>query len=498
MKPVDPEKTYQEVLTYQKETAHLGGALSLLGWDQRTHIPLSGHAGRAEQIGALVRVLHQRGTNPELGEKLAALAEWQAGATETVNIREWHRDYQRQVQIPEALAVELAQASSASGSAWEVARPKNDWASFAPHLAKVIELTRERAAILADGGSPYDALLEDYEPGANQKELQEIFTPLRAGLVQLLAKIRASNREFQSLLGNYPVAAQDEFGREVLRSLGYDFNQGRLDPTAHPFSTGIGPGDVRITTHYYQEDFASALFSSVHEMGHALYELGLPAEHYGTPCGEAVSLGIHESQSRSWENLVGRSLGFWRHFYPMAQRYFPSLNLSLADFYAAINQVSPGLIRIEADEVTYNLHILVRFELEPQIIAGSLTVANIPEAWNAAYQANLGITPPDYAAGVMQDVHWSEGSFGYFPTYTLGNLYGAQFFAAAQHQLGDLEEAFARGEFAPFLAWLRTNIHSQGRRLPAVELVKQVTGQEPSPAALLEYLNQKYAPIYGF
>ena len=233
-------------------------------------------------------------------------------------------------------------------------------------------------------------------------------------------------------------------------------------------------------------------------MGHALYDLGLPPEHFGTPCGEAVSLGIHESQSRTWENLVGRSLGFWRYFYPSAQRYFPSLNLPLEEFYAAINRVSPGLIRIEADEVTYNLHILVRFELEPQIIAGSLAVADIPEAWNAAYQKNLGLTPPDYTSGLMQDVHWSQGSFGYFPTYTLGNLYGAQFFAAARRELGDLETDFARGDFAPFLTWLREKIHSQGRCLPARELVTQVSGSEPSSEPLLQYLNQKYAAIYGF
>ena len=297
---------------------------------------------------------------------------------------------------------------------------------------------------------------------------------------------------------HYPKEAQKAFALELLAACGYDLEAGRLDPTAHPFEISIGPGDVRITTRYFEDFFNAGIFGTLHEMGHALYEQGLPKEHWGTPRGEAVSLGVHESQSRTWENLVGRSLGFWERFFPRAKEHFPSLrDVALEDFHRAINAVELSLIRVEADEVTYNLHILVRLELELSLFRGELALEDLPGAWEERYRAYLGVAPRDYKDGVMQDVHWSGGLFGYFPTYTLGNLYAAQFFAKAQEELGPLEPLFARGEFRPFLDWSRTKIHAEGSRYRPRVLVERVTGAPLSERPFLTYLEGKYTALYG-
>lgn len=499
-----PEEAYTRLLEFQRETAYLASLGALAAWDQRTMIPRKGHAHRAQQFAALARLLHQRRTDPRIGEWLAALEGsplvQDPYADEAVNVREWKRAYEKALRIPERLSVELARATSEAETAWEEARPKDDWKGFLPYLKRVLALKKEEAEALGYEKEPYDALLDEYEPGMRVEGLRPLFAELREGLALLLDRILGSSRrpDASILHRRFPKEKQEAFAKELLYALGYDLEAGRLDPTAHPFEISIGPGDVRLTTRYYEDFFNAGIFGTLHEMGHGLYEQGLPPEHWGTPRGEAVSLGVHESQSRTWENLVGRSLGFWKFFYPRAQALFPALaDVPLEAFHFAINAVEPSLIRVEADEVTYNLHILVRFELELALLREEVSPEDLPLAWAERYRAYLGVAPRDYRDGVMQDVHWSAGLMGYFPTYTLGNVYAAQFFKRAEEELGPLEEAFARGEFRPFLDWTRRRIHREGSRFWPKTLVERVTGKPPSARYLLEYLERKCSALYG-
>lgn len=498
------QEAYNWLLHHSKETAYLGSFGALAGWDQATYIPRKGHAHRAMMQATLARLLHQRSTDPRIGEMLARVEGsdlvHDPTSVEAVNVREWRRSYDLQTKIPERLAVELAQATSLGQATWEEARPKNHWASFKPILQKIFDLTREAADAIGYQQERYDALLDQYEPGATTRQLEPIFRRVREATVDLLQRIEGSSRKPDPaiLRRYYPRAAQEALGKEVIARIGFDLEAGRLDVTAHPFMQGIGPGDVRLTTRYDEHFFNPAFFGTIHEMGHGVYGQGLPSEHYGTPMGTEVSLGIHESQSRTWENLVGRSLGFWRYFFPRAQEHFEALReVRLEDFHFAVNAVKPSLIRIEADEVTYNLHIMIRFELELAILRGDLSLEDAPEAWNAKYREYLGIESAEIKDGLMQDVHWSAGLIGYFPTYSLGNLYGAQFFQQAEKELGNLEEQFARGEFAPLLEWQRRNIHQQGSRYWPRDLVRQVTGEDLNPEHLIRYLNAKFGALYG-
>ncbi|HHO58318.1 MAG TPA: carboxypeptidase M32 [Oceanithermus profundus] len=498
-----PEQAYEALRAFQIDTAYYQSLGALAGWDQRTYIPRKGHAHRARQFAALARLLHARRTDPRIAEWLDAVEGSDLVADpespEAANVREWRRDYERAVRVPDDLAVALAQAQSEGESAWESLREADDWAGFRPYLKRVLQLTREYAEAVGYETEPYDALLEDYEPGERAARLQAMFAELGRATRDLLERIRASavRPPVEVLHRNYPVEVQRAVAYEVTGLLGYDLEGGRIDPTAHPFELSVGPGDVRITTRYYPDYLGAAFFGSVHEAGHAMYEQGLPAEHWGTPMGQAVSMGVHESQSRMWENLVGRSLGFWRFYYPKLQPRFAALaDVGLEDFHRAVNAVKPSLIRVEADEVTYNLHILIRFELELALFRGELEVDDLPEAWNAKYRDYLGVVPPNFKDGVMQDVHWSGGMFGYFPSYTLGNVYAAQLFEAAQRDLGELEEAFARGEFAPLLEWLRDRVHRHGRRFPPRRLVERATGTPPGTDALVRYLNDRFGALY--
>jgi len=497
------QDAYGWLRQHSLETAHFSSLGHLLGWDQRTQIPPKGHPHRHAQFAMLAGWIHQRQTDPRLGERLAAVEGSELVrdplSVEAVNVREWRRDYDRATKIPRDLAVALAQAAAEGETAWEQTRPRSDWQTFRPFLTRLVALKRQEAEALGFVDEPYDALLDDYEPGETAAALAPLLGELRDALIKLLAAVQGSSRlpDRAILHRHFPKADQERFARRAAAKIGYDFNAGRLDPTAHPFSTGIGPGDVRITTRYDEDCFSMAFFSVLHETGHALYDQGLPAEHWGAPRGQAVSLGIHESQSRMWENLVGRSLGFWKFFYPEAQKIFPALaGVSLEAFHLAVNEVRPDLIRTEADEITYNLHILLRFELERALVKGELQVAELPDAWNDKMRTFLGLTPPNHAQGVMQDVHWSAGHLGYFPTYTLGNLYAAQFFARAERDLGDLEAGFARGDFGALLGWLREKIHRQGNRYRPRELVKVVTGEDPNPDYLISYLTNKFGILY--
>jgi carboxypeptidase Taq len=500
-----PEEAYRWLADDSRETAYLKSMGHLLGWDQRTHIPPKGHDHRHNQFAMLAKWIHARATDPKVGEALARVEASDLvadpGATAAVNAREWRRDYDRATKIPQELAVALARATAEGETVWERTRPENDWETFKPFLDTVVALKREEAEALGYTAEPYDAHLDDYEPGETAAGLAPLLEALRVSLLRVLEAVQGSGRRPQGevMRRHFPVEAQDRFARLAAQSLGYDFAGGRLDKTAHPFSVDIGPGDVRITTRFDERYFSQAFFGTLHETGHALYDQGLPADHWGTPRGDTVSLGIHESQSRMWENLVGRSLGFWRFFYPRAQETFAVLqDVDLVTFHCAINEIKPSLIRTEADEVTYNLHILLRFELERALMNGDLAVEDLPGAFNDRMRSSLGLTPPDPGRGVMQDIHWSAGLFGYFPTYTLGNLYAAQFYARAEAELGPLEERFSRGDFAPLLTWLRDRIHSQGRRLWARPLVKEVTGEELTPRHLVRHLRAKFGALYDF
>jgi carboxypeptidase Taq len=498
------QATYENLCAHFREVAVLSSTQSLLAWDERTKLPPAGGEYRAEQMSYLAGLIHQRETAREVGEWLAELADSPLSAdphsdtgADVVNLR---RDYERKTKLPQALVEELARLAVLGQQVWAEARKANDFARFQPILERTVELKRQEAAAIGYDGVPYDALLDEYEPEAKTKEVQRVLAGLRDQLVPLVAEIAASSRRpnMEPLKRHFPIHLQEELSRRATEVIGYDFSAGRIDVTDHPFCTTLGPRDVRLTTRYDERFLPGALFSTLHEAGHGMYEQGLPAERYGLPTGQAVSLGIHESQSRMWENLVGRSRAFWEHFFPIAQAAFPSAlgGVQLDDLYFAINDVRPSLIRTEADEATYNLHILVRFELEQALLLDDLRVADLPAAWREKYQKYLGIEPPNDADGVLQDVHWSSGAIGYFPTYTLGNLYAAQLFEQAWRELGDLHAMFRRGEFQPLHEWLRTKIHSQGRRYPAAELALRITSVPLSHDALMRHLRDKFGPLY--
>jgi carboxypeptidase Taq len=496
---------YDELCSHARQSAVLESIEAVLGWDERTYMPEAAGAYRAEQMTYVAGQVHRRRTDPRLGELLAELAtsdlandpHSDAGAT----IRQLKREYDKRVKLPQELVEELTRASVLGQQAWVKARAADDYASFAPHVQKLFGLKRKQAECLGYHDHPYDALLDDYEPGAKTADVAKVLAALRDELAPLVQAISESGRKppVEILSREYPQAAQEAFGKAAAAAIGFDFERGRLDVTAHPFCSGMGPHDCRITTRYDERFFPSAFFGILHEAGHGIYDQGLRTEQFGLPPGSFVSLGIHESQSRMWENLVGRSRAFWQHFFPQFAAAFPEATqgVSLDQFFWAINRVAPSLIRVEADEATYNLHIIIRFELEQALLTGDLGASELPEAWKAKYRQYLGIEPPSDKDGCLQDVHWSAALIGYFPTYSLGNLYAAQFFEKANSELGGLERQFARGEFAPLKQWLQTNIHERGQCYPAADLVKLVTGQPLSQAPLMRHLRGKLGPLYG-
>jgi carboxypeptidase Taq len=501
----DTSQTYEALCQHVRQTSYLESTMALLEWDQQTKLPGKANQFRSEQITFLAGQIHERRTDKRMGEWIGELSESElssdpasdSGAT----IRGLKRSFDKQVKIPASLVQELAQAASVGQTMWVEARKNDDFQSFAPQLEKIFELKKAEAEAIGYEECPYDALLDEYEPGAKTSEVAAVLDALRAELVPLVEEINASGAKppVDILRRKFPIDAQKVFAREASAKIGFEYDRGRLDITHHPFCTEIGPDDCRITTRYDENFFNSAFFGTLHEAGHGIYEQGLRGEFYGLPPGKYCSLGIHESQSRLWENLVGRSISFWQHFYPRAQELFPeALNeVPLNDFCQAINHVAPSLIRVEADEATYNLHIIIRFQLEQAIINGDLSVADLPTAWNEKYQQFLGIVPPSDADGVMQDVHWSAGLVGYFPTYSLGNLYASQFFEAAENELGDFDKSFRDGDFAELKKWLNQKIHQQGQCLSGPELGQSVTGKELSHDLLIKQLREKLEPIYG-
>jgi carboxypeptidase Taq len=500
-----PQAAYDELLSRAREESLLTSCQAVLGWDELTYMPPGGVAARANQMAFLAGLQHDKASDPRIGELLAVvegsslLAD--SVSVAAVNVREIRRSYRRFQRLPRSLVEELARITPLAQQQWATSRQEADFASFCPWLEKIVALRRQEAKCLGYDKVPYDALLDYYEPGARTADIARLFAALRTELAPLLATIAGSRRRRKRaiLKRNYPVERQHAFAVEAAVVLGFDFQRGRVDTCVHPFSTHIAPGDCRIAIRYDANNFSDAFFALLHEVGHGLYEQGLDPEHDGTPLGTITSLGLHESQSRLWENLVGRGLPFWKYFFPRARQAFPEAlgKVALGDFYLAVNHVEPSCNRVQADEVTYNLHILVRFELEQALIAGDLAVADLPAAWNEAYKNTLGVAVPNDAEGCLQDGHWSEGLIGYFPTYTLGNLYAAQLFAKARSDLGNLDAAFAKGDFTGLLDWLREKIHREGARYLAPQLIEKVTGQAPDHKPLVEALKSKFAEVYG-
>ncbi|MDD5263001.1 MAG: carboxypeptidase M32 [Methylacidiphilales bacterium] len=491
-------EAYQKLFERSRECALLNTTVALLHWDHQTHLPPAGAAYRGEQTAHLCSLSHRLFTAPKTGAWLSD-CENSKGSLDKIrkaNLREWRKRYDRAVKIPVKLVEELERATSAAHEAWGEARKAKDFGVFRPHLETIVRLRLQMAERWGYEDSPYDALLDEYEPGARSEEL--------AGLFEILApKVAAlANRGVEKFLENpailppgpYPIGQQEKFNQLVAAKIGFDFQAGRIDTSAHPFCTGIGPGDHRLTTRYNESDFTSSLYGILHEAGHGLYEQGLPREHYGTPAGEAVSLGIHESQSRFWENHIGRSSAFWEYWFPVVTDFFPQLKGSSPEALTRYaNRIEKSFIRVEADEVTYDLHIILRFEIEQRLIEGDLKAGEVPEYWNSRFEKLFGLKVPDDAAGCLQDIHWSGGSIGYFPTYTLGNLNAAQLSHTLKAEIKGLNAKLLRGEYGEILNWLRLKIHAHGSCLKPLELICQATGEAVDPEYHLKHLKEKVA-----
>ncbi len=499
---------YEELIHAIKEANLLGSSAALLGWDQETLMPAGGLEHRSRQLAQIARMVHGMKTSPRIGELLAAcesdqeLRDEPAGAA-AVNVREIRREYDRNTKLPSSLVEELTRISSVARAQWAQARKNSSFADFKPWLEKIVELLRQKAAChgWAKGGEAWDALADGYEPGCTAKQVDDLFKPLRVKLVKLVGDLMGSGKGPVNAFNEIrlPIAAQEQFVRFVAGRIGFDFDRGRLDVSTHPFCSGTHCNDIRMTTRFHENNVNDALGSTMHETGHGIYEQNLLEAHIGTPMGDAVSLGIHESQSRLWENQVGRSLPFWKWLFPKLRDHFGDAvgGLFLEQVYGGANIVKPDLIRVEADEATYNLHIMVRFEIERKLIAGDMSVDDLPGVWNARYKEYLDIDVPDDRRGCLQDIHWSLASMGYFPTYTLGNLYAAQFFEKAMQDIPDLYGQFEAGEFGALKRWLNEKIHHQGMRYHAADLCKVVTGQPPGADALMRHLEGKLRPLYG-
>ncbi len=472
----------------------------LLGWDEQVNLPADSGDQRAEQQAVMAEVRHVAATQPRLGEVLGVLEKnaEALSADQAVVVHEARLEYDRATRLPPDFVREQAAQQSRGFHIWAQARADNDFAAYAPVLEKNLELARRQAGYLGWAGREYDCLLDLSDPGMTAAVVAGLFAELKQALVPLVRTIAAAPRQAPvGLLRGFPIAAQEIFLREVTARLGFDYRRGRIDVALHPFCSGTG-ADTRLTTRYREDDPLKALFGSIHEAGHGLYQQGLSRDLPGTALDSHAGMGVHESQSRLWENQVGRSRGFWRCFEPRLRELFPTQTAGVASeqLYLAINAVKPGLIRVEADEVTYNLHVILRFELEQRLMAGTLAVRELPAAWNVAMQDMLGLTPPSDREGVLQDVHWSGGAFGYFPSYTLGNMMAAQLWYRALALRPEMEADFARGDFSWLLTWLQTEVHAAGRRYTMPELLKRVTGESLSPQPLVRYLRERYLPLY--
>lgn len=484
-----------------REVKYLGSSVALASWDQEVHMPPKASAARAELLAYLSGEQHTKFVALDHDKLLTRLrGAKKLSPKNTALVRELWRDYMLATKLPMAFVVEFASTTSEAQQVWAEARRKNDFELFQPWLEKIVKLSKEKARLLG-GLDAYDTLLDTFEPEMTSRELDVTFTALREQLVALLARIQSANQpKVRPPKGMFPIDQQRTLLDAMLPQMGFDMEAGRIDESTHPFSTDIHPFDARITTRYDEKNIWSSVGSAIHELGHALYEQGLPAGESGTPLGEAASLAIHESQSRFWENMVGKNRQTWTHFFPQMKKAFPKAlaGYSADEWYRYLNTVQPSLIRTESDEVTYNLHIILRFEIERDLIKNNLHVKDLPHVWNEKMREYIGIRVPDNARGVLQDVHWSGGMIGYFPTYTLGNLYSAQLYDAIQRDLPDFGVKLAHGDYIPIRDWLRDTIHRHGRYYSAKTLMRRTAGSPLSIDPFMRYLTEKYSKLYGF
>jgi carboxypeptidase Taq len=500
---MDHETRLDQLKNILNEYTDLRKSISLLVWDRETYMPPGGAPERGEQVATLTRTAHQKFTTQEVGQLLEDLepytTEMDPDSDDARLIKVASRLYKKRSKVPANLLADIAKATSDAHLVWEEAREEANFNKFQPHLEKIVALRRQYAECFSPYDHIYDSLLDDYEPGMKTIDAQRIFASLKPQQVELIRAISKRPQINDSFLHQYyDVKDQWDFGVEVITRFGFDWKRGRQDESVHPFTQSHGIGDVRITTRFLQNYFPSAFFSTAHECGHGLYAQGINSNLSRTPLDNGASMSIHESQSRLYENIVGRSLQFWKHFYPRLLEYFPSQlgDVPLDTFYKAINKVEPSFIRVEADEATYNLHIMLRLELEIALIEGQLQVSDLPEAWDNAMQEYLGVTPADDAQGVLQDIHWSSGLFGYFPTYALGNLVGAQLWESLKKDIPDILDQIEAGEFESLTAWMKDKIHRHGAKFEPQELVQRITGSKIDPEPYVRYLTQKYTNIY--
>ncbi|HET59315.1 MAG TPA: carboxypeptidase M32 [Chloroflexi bacterium] len=489
----------------QSELTDLGHAASVMGWDQVTYMPQGGAEDRGNALATLSKIIHMKTTDPAIGEMLEELEPHIAQLDPDSDDARWFkvtkRGYDKQTRMPVDFIMRWTKETSIAQMKWQEARQKSDFSIFQPNLETIVELAKEGSSFFTPYDHIYDPLLDMYEPGMKTADVKKIFEALRPVQVEIIQAIKDSPQVDDSFLNTtFPKQGQWDFGMELLEAIGFDLNRGRQDYSAHPFTSGFSINDVRITTRIAEDDLISGMMSTLHEGGHGLYEMGYNPAYSRNALHGAASLSVHESQSRMWENLIGRSLPFWRKFYPRLQSYFPTQlgNVTVEQFYRAVNKVEPSLIRVEADEATYNLHIMLRLEIELGLIEGKIKVAELPEYWNDTMHSFLGITPPNDAMGVLQDVHWSHGLFGYFSTYALGNLVSVQLWDVMNQQIDDIDGKIEKGEFGEILQWLRDNIHVHGSKYEPQELIEKVTGSKIDPQPYVNYLKQKYGQIYGF
>ncbi|QUO46716.1 carboxypeptidase M32 [Halorubrum ruber] len=496
----DAPDAYDALLDRVQRWNAVGSASGVLGWDQQVMMPEGGTPARSKQLSALSSVHHDMVTDDETGELLDELDDADLTDEQAAVVREVRREYERADAVPVELVEEISETGSEALQAWEEAKAEDDFETFAPYLEKHVELKREYAEHIDPDRDPYEVLFEEFEPCLSMERAESILTELREALVPMIDEIRESDVDLavDTFEGTFPEDEQEALSRDALELVGYDFDRGRLDVSSHPFTSG-NQFDCRVTTRFDEEDPLGAVGSTIHEYGHAQYNLGLPQEQFGTPLGESRDLSVHESQSRLWENHVGRSKAFWQEFLPIFQEHFPQTEeATVQDAYEAFNQVyEDNLIRVEADELTYHLHIVIRFEIERDLIRGDLDVEDVPEVWNDKYEEYLGIRPDTDSEGCLQDIHWSHGNFGYFPTYSLGSVMAAQLFEAAEDDIDDLDGKIADGEFGDLQEWLGENIHRHGSRYETNELVKRATGEDFSADAFLDYVDEKYGELYG-
>ncbi|WP_458207028.1 carboxypeptidase M32 [Haladaptatus sp. NG-SE-30] len=490
--------TYEEFLQKVKRISNVRSSAMLLGWDQEVMMPEGGTPARSQQRSALSAIAHELLTDDEMGELLDELESQELTNEQAASVREVRREYVRATRVPGELVEDISRTTSEALPKWKEAKAEDDFSIFAPTLEKLVEQKREYAEHIDPDKDPYEVLFEEYEPYLGIETAAEMLARLRDELVPLIEAIRESDVELATPFdGTYDTETQEELSRDVLDTLGYDWDRGRLDTAPHPFSSGT-TFDARVTTRFDEEDLLGAQMSTIHEFGHATYTQGLPDEHYGTPLGTHRDLTVHESQSRIWENHVGRSRAFWERFLPAVKERFPDVDdATVEDVYEAANRVyEDNLIRVEADELTYHMHIVVRFEIEKALIRGEIEVEDVPELWNDKYEEYLGIRPDTDSEGCLQDIHWSHGSFGYFPTYSLGSVLAAQLYDNAEDDIPDLEEQIRAGEFDDFHDWLTTNVHQHGSRYTTDELIEQATGESFTADYFLDYANEKYGALY--